>query len=529
MQRALLCLVLLLAPRALLAADEDALPAFERVELVRLSADECQELRIEGIGRGVLEIRFFAEEPLRPAGWDLKTSGASLLIAAADPARASFLLYHASGIYQQSARLAAPIRWTRRGSELCIASGSRPVFCGPTAGELRGTVRIAFGPGWDTDLTGCAALATPTRPRGPWIAALALFAALAALALRISRGPLDVVAVVLLALGLACGVSAALDPWRLPSVGLLAAGAIGSALVAGRALLVRRLRWQERLPCTVLGLLVAGALVAVPHPVATPAAVEPAVPPLWIDTASWHPRAPHQSLDFRGQPLADVVAGQETWLVLGGSVVFGEGVEASETFTAVAQDLFRAEGDPIVLLNSGMQGWNIQNIDRFLTDLGDALPVTGIVLVSILNNATLPIAGERSRFCDRSLVLAHLCNVLRSQLLLTWPKAILPKPHNLERYRSTLRRLLERELVLGRRVVLLDEAAEFDRTPILWKAEPYRAAAAEIGAELGVAFHRVNDVVEALPAGDRFLDGIHPTPALHARLGYRLHEILRAP
>jgi hypothetical protein len=486
MQLARTCLALLALARA---AHAEPLPAFERSALAALPDGACQELRVDRVGDGVLEIRFFTEHPLEPAGPDAKTSGASLLLAATDPTRASFALYDASGIYPRSARIDAPIRWARDGARLCVASGSRPVLCGPTAGEVDGTARIAFGAGWETSLTGCAALPASLPGARPWLA---------------------------------------LDPWRGPRPALLEAGALVGLLIAVHAALSRRRSRRARGLLGALGLLAAATLLCVPHPVATEAALEPAVPPLWLDTASWHPRAPHQSLEFRGTPLAGLEAHRETWLVVGGSVAFGEGVDADETFSAVAQRLLGAEGSPAVVLNGGLQGWNIQNIDRFLLDLGDSLPLSGIVLVSILNNVTLPVVGPRSAACDASLVLAHLCNASRSQLLFTWPKLFVPKPHNFERYQETLRRLLAREQSLGRRVVMLDEASTFDRRALSpWNADRYRRAAAEIAAERGVGFHRVDDLVAALPPGDRFLDEIHPTRALHAEIGARLHAILR--
>jgi lysophospholipase L1-like esterase len=300
-------------------------------------------------------------------------------------------------------------------------------------------------------------------------------------------------------------------------------------LVAVVSIIRRRRPWRERAPRIALALLVALALARVPHPVSNAAPAEPAVPPLWLDTASWHPIGPHQSLELRGRPLASLDPNAESWLVVGGSVTYGTGVEPHQSFPAVAQDLLRAHGDRKVLLNGGVQGWNLHNIDRWLADLGDALPLRGIVVASILNNATLPIAAPAGAGCERSLLRAQLCNASRNQLLFTWPKAFLPKPHNPERYRAALRRLVARERALGRRVVLLDEATEFEGwLLVLWNAETYRAIAREVGAELGVPFHAVDAALAPLPMEQRFLDGIHPTAAAHALLGRRLAEILRA-
>lgn len=524
MRAALLSLLLLCTPHAL-HADEPA-PAWERVGLVPLPTDECQELHIGRVGRGLLELRYFTEPLPRPTGPDLKTTGASLLLAANDLERASFLLYDASGIYPRTSRLPAPIRWQRHGSRLCIASGSLPVTCGSVAGEILGTLRIAFGPGWETSIAGCAPFPMAERPVGAWVAWLLGFTALAALV--IAQRPRNVWLVVASGGPFACAAVAALDPWLLPSVALLPAAAIAAILSTAWALIERRRPWTHRIPRIALGFSAISAIVCVPYPVWSNAPVKPVVPPLWFDTANWHPRAAHQSLEFRGRRLADVASGEPTWLVLGGSVAFGEGVEASQTFTAVAQELLRAAGDRTNLLNAGAQGWNIQNVDRFLVDFGDTLPVTGIVVASILNNATLPIVAPMDASCERSLLRAWLCNTWRSQLLLPWLKVILPKPHNPDRDRRILRSLLERELGLGRRVVLLDEASEMEGGILQpWDFDLYREIAREVGEEFDVPFHPVTDVAAELRPDERFLDRIHPAAAMHALLGRRLYEILR--
>jgi hypothetical protein len=523
------CALLLAAPRVSFAAEAaTVLPPFARAAGLPLPDDTCQELHVERTGRGLLEIRFFTRGQSTRAGGDPKATGASLLVSAVDPERVSFSLYHSTGIYTQSADLARPIRWLRRGAELCVASGSQSVFCGPSAGEIAGTVQIAFGAGWQTRISGCAPFVPHERANGAWLVALAWFVALAALALWTSHRRRDVLAALTLAGAFGCGLLGVFDPWRVPSLLLIPGGVLAGAAVASWALLERRRTWRQRLPRIALGLFVVAALIQVPHPIRGEHTMPPVVPPLWIDSANWQPQAAHESLAFRERPLASAASGDEVWLVLGGSVAFGDGVDAHQAFPAVAQDLLRADGDRLVLLNGGVPGWNIQNIDRFLADFGDSLPLTGIVLVSILNNATLPIAAPEPRGCERSLLRAFLCNASRNQLLFTWPKVVLPKPHNPERYRRTLRGLLERELTLGRRVVLLDEASEIDEGLIqLWDAEAYRTTARELAQEFGVPFHPVAGAASQLAPGDRFLDGIHPTPALHAVLGRQLREILR--
>lgn len=505
------------------------LPPWQRALEASLPVDTCRELQIPRVGQGVLELRFFAEPLLVPTGPDRKTTGASLLLAAANPQSVTTLIYDASGIYQETSQVRGPLRWMRRESELCLASGSELVSCARVAGEVRGTVLIAFGEGWEANVTGCAPFESEARRAGgtwPWLAA---FLPLAILAASRSRRAADVIAIAVCAACFGVAAISTLDPWRLPSLAILPGTIAASMLVAAGALAQRRRPWRDRVPRIALALLVACAIARVPHPVQTAAPAKPVVPALWRDTANWHPRAAHQSLDFRGRPLSELRAGADTWIVLGGSVVFGDGVQAAQAFPAIAQDRLRGEGDPVVL-NAGAQGWNIQNLDRLLADLIDGLPVTGIVVASILNNATLPIAGPEPDDCHRSLLRAYLCNVSRSQLMLSWPKAFLPKPRNPARYRATLRALLERERGLGRKVVLLDEVTEFDagRGVWIWNTESYRAVARELASTFGVPFYPVADAIAEIPPAERFLDGIHPTPAAHLLLGRRLAEIVRA-
>jgi hypothetical protein len=362
----------------------------------------------------------------------------------------------------------------------------------------------------------------------PWIVGGgAVCVALAGFALRRARsGPERAGIALLVAVSGAIAI-AAHDPWRIPFGGIVAATGVGQVVAAiGFA---RGRGWRERAPWIGLALVAAIALQRVPHPVCVDAATPPAAPALWLDPANWHPRAAHQSLEFRDRAVASLAPADAHWLVLGGAVVFGDGVEAHQAFPAVAEDLLRAEGDRSRVFNAGMQGWNIQNIDRFLADLGDDLPLTGIALVSILNNATIPIAAPDAVGCGATMLRAWLCNAVRNQALFTWPKVFLPKPRNTERYRTALRALLEREKARGRRIVLLDEIGEIDAGWRIWDTETYREIARGVAAELGVPFHPVSDAVASLPPDERWLDGIHPTPAMHALLGKRLAEILREP
>jgi hypothetical protein len=408
-----------------------------------------------------------------------------------------------------------------------VASGATPVFCARTGSEIRGTTQISFGAGWETRIAACAPLAIPAAPKGAWLAALAGFAALAVFAFRRERRRFERLALASFLACFAAIVLAAHDPWRLPFTVVVAAALAANAAAAIAVLRVRD--WRRRGIWVGLALCTAIALWRIPHPVRVAEATAPAVPALWLDPASWHPRAPHQSLELRDRPVASLAPGAPNWLVLGGSVAFGDGVAAYQAFPAVAQDILRASRDPIQLFNAGVQGWNIRNIDQLMADLGDALPLTGVVLVSILNNATIPIASPAAVGCDAAFLHAWSCNVWRSQAFFIWPKVLLPKPKGPERFGDALRTLLAREKQRGRKIVLMDEIGEIDAGLRIWDTETYREIARSVAAELGVPFYPVSDAVASLPPTERWLDGIHPTPAMHALLGKRLAEILREP
>jgi len=533
--RALAVLALLATADAALAAVP--LPPWQRVELSRVPPGECQELRIARVGEGLLQVRFFATSHLEATGPDLETEGASLLVPAADPERATLVVYDPSGPYARSARVAPPVRWSVGDGRLCVASGSEPRLCGAVAAAPTRFVEIAFGPGWETDVVGCSAIGRPAPRRGSWALAALLAAAVAGAAFvvrgALARGTaLVLVGAASLALAAHVRPFGLLGPDAAAGAGLLGACIGLGALFARRASVATRgASVAPRGALATLGALVALVAATAPHPVAAPEPAAQVVAPLFTDAAFWHARGPHQSLEFRDRPLASLDPRRESWLVLGGSVAFGEGVETDETFTAVAEARLHEDGRAIDLYDAGAHGWNLAAIDRWLRDLGDAFPVRGLVLVSILNNATLPIPGPRPAGCDASLVRAWACNQWRSLFFFTWPKVFWPKPHNPERHAALLRGLLERETALGRGIVLMDEPSEAQIHGGLFRrfgADDYRAATRAIGGDFGLALHPVADALATLPEGEAFIDGIHPTAAAHRLWGERLAEILAA-
>ncbi|MGH0035627.1 MAG: SGNH/GDSL hydrolase family protein [Myxococcota bacterium] len=455
----------------------------------------------------------------------------SLLVPSDPAAPAEVVLLHPVGPYARAVTLAEPIRWMRRGRRICFASGSSVAACGEASGSLRVSQRVALGAGWRTRLRGCAPFTV--RHQAPWtpiVGGVLTAGALLALARRRGRRR----GLLLLAPSAGLVLLSGLAPWALdPRLDLLAIG-VCVALAASMAALALRGGARHRLAVAGCAALVAAWGVLVPHPVRV-AGSSRALPgttgeaELWVDPALWNPVAPHQALATREEPLAALDDdGPETWWVVGGSVAYGVEVDPAHTFTAQAERRLRAAGHRVRLRNAAAPAWNLGQIDTFLRGLGDRLPVRGIVVASVLNNAGFSLHGPRPRGCEHTLAGATACALWRSPLHLAWLKYFLPKPGNLDRIRRTLGELIERERSLGRSVILLDETSRWQIGRHLrdGRDEAVRTALREVAAHRGLRLHPVADAVAAVPPDDRLLDAIHLAPAGHAAVGTRLAAIL---
>lgn len=513
--------------------------AWRRSRPTRVTTDGCQELRIHRRGTGLFELRLIpTAEGLPSVGFDPMTSGASIFLPP-DGDDVTFVVSDTSGMYELTLTVGGSIQWSKHERQLCFASSGQPLTCAQTSEEVRQVQRIAFGDGWKTEIIACSA---PPRPTFSWIPIAVfslLFAGTTMLQLRRCARPGDYLGLALLVAVALYATLARVDPWRLSPMW----GLVGTTIV-GVLLLIRLLRGSPRQDVLLLALMVSSAAWAmtIPHPLqpAPPrnARARRAVPPLWIDAAYWGPLAPHQTLAFR--TLDDDIAGiaasddEETWLVLGGSVVAGREVEAAETFPLVAERLLTDEGLPIRIVNAGVAGWNIGQIDRFLQDLGDRLPVHGIVMMSVLNNAAFPIRAEPAIPQVHTLLGAYAHNLVRNYLLFITINFFVPKPGNIEAYKEVMSRLLERELGLGRRLLILDETHTNQMQPrrlnhwFYRRDETYRAALREVSGRFDLRVDPVVGALSTVPAADQFVDGLHLTRAGHAAIARELAALLKA-
>lgn len=529
----LFLLILLLVPVEGLA---DA--TWQRTSEVVVPSGQCQELAVTRRGDRFLELRL-SPEPLPVVGIDTKIRGASVFVAESDD-RATIVLYHTTGLYELNVSLRESLRWWRDGRRLCFASGSRTLGCGVTNGEAKYIQRIAFGTGWESEVVPCSS-PLPTRWPGTVRRSLVPLASLAFLAgvifllqIRYRGQVVELCLSVVLLVVLGWATVASIDPWCIEPRYPLAA-----LVVMGSWSLIRLLRRRSIGQVCLVGVLVACAtgVALIPHPLQPNETAhivdDTAAPPLWVDTAYWHFAAPQQRLQFATRSVASLwESEEETWLVLGGSVTAGRETGAAEAFTAIAQNRLATDGYRVRLVNAGVPGWNLGQIDRFLLDAGDRLPVRGIVVASVLNNAAFPLVGPPEPHRCRTFLCAYAYNLRRNYLLFVAANFFLPKPTNQAHFRETLERLLARETRLRREVILLDETHDAKLRPHWyngWLGRPqerYRGILRQVAAAHGRSLHGVDDVVAALPPNDRFIDGMHLTKDAHIAVGKRLAEIL---
>ncbi|MCW5745895.1 MAG: SGNH/GDSL hydrolase family protein [Alphaproteobacteria bacterium] len=98
-------------------------------------------------------------------------------------------------------------------------------------------------------------------------------------------------------------------------------------------------------------------------------------------------------LGLRGGPMPAPQPGQRRILFLGSSVTLGWGVPEKDTVEARLQEMFRAQGDNVVVLNAGIGNYNAERyVQRFLTELTATQP-TDIVVHYFVRDAEKLDAG----------------------------------------------------------------------------------------------------------------------------------------
>lgn len=113
-------------------------------------------------------------------------------------------------------------------------------------------------------------------------------------------------------------------------------------------------------------------------------------------------------LGLRGGPTPPVVPGQRRILFLGSSVTLGWGVPEKDTVEARLQDMFKAAGDNVVVMNAGIGNYNAERyVQRFLTELTSTQP-TDIVVHFFVRDAEKLDAGGGNWFLRNSQLAVTL-------------------------------------------------------------------------------------------------------------------------
>jgi len=105
---------------------------------------------------------------------------------------------------------------------------------------------------------------------------------------------------------------------------------------------------------------------------------------------------------LRGGPVVALPAGGRRILVLGGSITLGWGVKEEDTLTAILEQKFAEQGEPVQVLNAGIGNYNAERyVKHFLKDLKDLKP-TDIVVHYFLRDAEKLEAGGGNFFLRNS-------------------------------------------------------------------------------------------------------------------------------
>jgi len=114
---------------------------------------------------------------------------------------------------------------------------------------------------------------------------------------------------------------------------------------------------------------------------------------------------------LRGEPVRPPAQGQRRILVLGSSITLGWGVPEEDTLTARLQQMFKADGRDVEVLNAGIGNYNaVRSVELFLTQLTDLQP-TDIVLHYFVNGAEVLEPGGGNVFLRNSEVAVTLWQV----------------------------------------------------------------------------------------------------------------------
>lgn len=107
------------------------------------------------------------------------------------------------------------------------------------------------------------------------------------------------------------------------------------------------------------------------------------------------PRYAHIPIEINSQGFRDAEwpapDGPMRVLVFGDSITFGSPLAAAERYTNVAQDMLTADDVPVMVMNAGVNGYNVEQYRRLLELRGEALR-PDVVLIGLCLNDAEPLA-----------------------------------------------------------------------------------------------------------------------------------------
>lgn len=237
-------------------------------------------------------------------------------------------------------------------------------------------------------------------------------------------------------------------------------------------------------------------------------------------------------------------AGRQRILVVGDSTFFGHGVDDDATMEAQLQELLRAAGTDVEVVNGGIPGYSTEQTRMLLDDVGWSLDPTLLVLGNIWSDNNFDLFSDadllrtRAAFATNPLARSAFFQILAGVVdrarggpgahLVTWTRQSTRPEHGqrrvpVQRYAANLDAMIRAAAARKIGAVLLVPTnthliAHPDDPDPVWKPyhEAQRAVAAHHGLPLLQTLPRMLEAAKTAPAGSLFVDDIHPSRAGHA-------------